>query len=539
MRKKRLIFIALITSLTLVFTACGGVDTEVSDASGGSGAATAPAEKAAAPGSKLSEEPAEAGSEEKTADENESKPSSESSLPQFKVNSENYESKGEHFYGSFERVEITDNDHQVLKEAVKDYFDVTRADYDKLCADYEAEADKAAEEAEKSGEEDPYTPSYSHGIYSKVTRSDNQMFSVCVNVYSFTGGAHGNSFSYGVNFDTETGEVLSARHIGDVTASVKDYVLKTIDESGKEAEEGLFPEYRDTIDTMFSQNMDELAYWFDDARLIVAFQEYDIAPHAAGILEFGVPYHDLTGFNTKYIPKRDFCAVTLNNNGFVDFIDVDGDGTDEKILLENKETDDYYSTFILHKDEDEETLKFEYYYSATPKFVHKGSDDYFFIEAMTDNDWTDTEMLDAKTLKLITEFEGSVRNIDEEKITIATRQNALGTWSGEKDYIYDNKGISTDQDHYRINNNAEGDDRASLTLKTDLKYHTAPGKADTETLKKGAKIYPTTLYKTEAGFETETGQEGFITYESDDENGGIRINGINENDIFDGIMYAG
>ncbi|MCR4589926.1 MAG: DUF3298 and DUF4163 domain-containing protein [Lachnospiraceae bacterium] len=538
---------ALIMSAALMLSGCSagnsadtaGSSTETAgEAAGSTEAAEAPVTKAAP--AEVQSKSAPAAAEKDEAEETADNGSVKGDRPEYRIESESYAAKSEYFYGDFERVYITDDNHPVLKKAVDDYFTASRKDFDKMCKNYEAEEEEVNKEALASDDEFSHVMYYSCGTYCKVKRADSKVFSICIDEYSYTGGAHGTSYSYGVNFDTETGEILAARDIGDVAPTVEEYVLKTIEASGEEAEEGMFPEYKETVHSMLSKGMDEMAWWFDDLRLVTAFQQYDIAPYAAGILEFGVPCTELEGFNEKYLPDGDFAYVPLHDNGFADILDVDSDGKEDTVWIETlHEEDSYNDTFVLHKNDESKALRFEYYYSTSHAYVHSDSGDYLFITATTDNDWRDTEMYDAKTLRLIQEIEGGISNVDEEKLTVSTRQQALGTWGAEKDYSYGPDGITTDQDTYRINNNAAGDNRKSLTLLQDLDYHTEPGKENTETLKKGSKIYPVEIGKNEAGFETESGEKGYISFETDEEEGGIKVNGINENKLFDGIVYAG
>ena len=539
MKRKTFRTLAIVFAAALALSGCGGTTAEEPKEAAASAASDVEntEEESDTVESEETEEAAEETEEEDTSGEETG--SSEGTGPQYTVLDESFDTGTEYSYGDFQRVEIIDDSHPALKEAVADYYDNARKDFEKICERNTEDAVRENEEAKASGEEDPYTAYYSYYVSAEVKRADEKLFSICVSEYSFTGGAHGTSYNYGVNFDTETGEILSEKNIGDVRSSLEDFVIKTIEGSGDDAKEMLFPEYRENVDSILSGDMDDIAYWFDDARMIVAFQQYDIAPYASGILEFGVPYSDLQGFNEKYLPDGDFCHVKLHDNGLVDFLDVDSDGEEDKVWIGSEDMDENgYATFVMHKDEESAKLNFEYYYSAEPVYVHSGDGDYFFITATSDNDWTDSEFYDARTMKLIDEFEGNVSSFAKDTITVSTREQVIGTWGGKKDYSYGPEGLSPKQDYFRINDNAKGDDRTAYTLLKDLSYHKEQGGEDTETLKKGDKIYPTLIYDKEMGFETESGETGFFYYEYSEE-GGYTINGVNENDMFDGIVYAG
>ncbi len=498
------------------------------------------------------EEPAEAedkadqsADEEKTEAEEDASAEEEAGEITYVIKSVTYDTKIDNFGGRTDILEITDNGHDKLKKAVDEWFEKYRSDFEAQCAEFESDAEEAKKMAEEDGGDDDsefYSPQYSLDYSVMVSRADESMFSLALSEYSFMGGAHGGTYVHGVNFDTKTGELIDNTEFDDTADSVKEYILKDIDDSGKEAEDMLFPEYKDTIDSMFSDGMKNGAFWFDGRGMIYAFQQYDIAPYASGILMFDIPYKEMKGFPEKYVSDGSFYTVDIPTNGFTKYIDLDG--KEEKVYLEiDTEEDSYYSTFKLHVgDRQLDFGEDEGYYYCEPMFVHSSEGDFFMFVATSDNDFNRIYMFDAEgDFDKIDDMDGSFRVIRDGEAVIAQRHNSFGTWAGIKDYTYDIKGFHTDETVYRIDNDPRTDGSGTgIKLIKDLKYSETSGDySDTKVLEKGTVIYPISDSGSELGFVTEDGEEGFFEYERDENGGEALIDGVNENDMFESLPYAG
>jgi hypothetical protein len=128
-------------------------------------------------------------------------------------------------------------------------------------------------------EERPFFQYQVHVVYSVKNKGD--ILSLVLSYYQYTGGAHGLTEIVSYNLNPETGEDLSfSRFLLRVKMNleqVKEYIKNEINrESGN-----YFPDALDNI-----RDRNNFNYYLEDDFLIVYFQQYEIAPYAAGNPEF-------------------------------------------------------------------------------------------------------------------------------------------------------------------------------------------------------------------------------------------------------------
>ncbi len=223
---------------------------------------------------------------------------------------------------------------------------------------------------------------YANEVRFSEKRVDDKV--VCFEKYNYTnnGGAHGNTFYSGWNFDVATGKRLM---IGDIAedeetfmASVKDYVLALCESDAYNSR--LFPEYKDYIDYVLQ---DDLWYFGAEGITFIA-NTYELAAYAEGTLRFTVPYNELDGLKAEYAYDGGFQKSYLL--GETAQIDVNGDGTADEIMFDAEETSDYMyvSKLIINGADYSKVLEDNNFYFAYPfeKYVIMDideSDDYVEI----------------------------------------------------------------------------------------------------------------------------------------------------------------
>lgn len=143
----------------------------------------------------------------------------------------------------------------------------------------------------------------------RVQRADSGLICLLYNDYVDLGGAHGTYNYTGYSFDTESGELLTLDMISSDTEGLKsfltDYMVKTAseDENISAAIEGFVPE--DALEESLSALVREGSWYFDGEGMTVFSSLYEISSYAAGIIEFKVPYSELSGIiDSKYIPDE-------------------------------------------------------------------------------------------------------------------------------------------------------------------------------------------------------------------------------------------
>ncbi|MBN1620345.1 DUF3298 and DUF4163 domain-containing protein [candidate division WOR-3 bacterium] len=159
---------------------------------------------------------------------------------------------------------------------------------------YEAFTDTFISQYEQAYEEYPdmFAP-WEFEMKMQVSLNESGVFSLSLNFYEFTGGAHPNSWTQFLNFDLETGKPLRLEEI---------FTRSEIKELNERAEKI----FRETYDIDPETSLDEAGYWFDNDKfslntnflvqkksLVFIFNPYEIAPYVAGPSEVEIPYSQI------------------------------------------------------------------------------------------------------------------------------------------------------------------------------------------------------------------------------------------------------
>lgn len=132
----------------------------------------------------------------------------------------------------------------------------------------------------------PYTLELDCTVYQT-----EHIISVSGIYYSYTGGAHPNTWLLGWNYDLETGEFFSPEVLGEGT-ELQDAVTAEIIRQVQETQVDVLP-----LAELYWEDYEEIiANWpcyavtFSEDGMDVVFSAYELAPYAAGPQEFHLPY---------------------------------------------------------------------------------------------------------------------------------------------------------------------------------------------------------------------------------------------------------
>ena len=124
----------------------------------------------------------------------------------------------------------------------------------------------------------------------ELKKASDGVVSVMLIKYSHLGGAHGGNAYKSVNFDLNSGMRVDLQYVTGVPS----------DEYAPFIKENILNKMKQNPDNYYSVDDDVLDDCFDDSQflvtesgIIVFFQEYDIAPYAAGLQTFEIPYNEL------------------------------------------------------------------------------------------------------------------------------------------------------------------------------------------------------------------------------------------------------
>ncbi|MBE6059254.1 MAG: DUF4163 domain-containing protein [Clostridium sulfidigenes] len=126
---------------------------------------------------------------------------------------------------------------------------------------------------------------YVINVNNNVTYNKNNILSITLNLYSYTGGAHGSSVDETFNFDINTG---NRGVIEDFLGNNRNYnkiILDNVKATINKNPELYFKEAVDKLNVIpYNQK-----FFLTDKDLVIYFDEYEIAPYVAGIPKFYIP----------------------------------------------------------------------------------------------------------------------------------------------------------------------------------------------------------------------------------------------------------
>lgn len=133
----------------------------------------------------------------------------------------------------------------------------------------------------------------------EMVRGDESVISVKETDYYYYGGAHPGTTYRADNFSTQTGNLLLFDDIfsdpGDAHSQITNYILDLM--TSPDYAGSFFDDY---VDLVAGIDMTD-RWYFSESGLVVIFNEYEIAPYAAGPFEFTIPYGELDYLLDEYI----------------------------------------------------------------------------------------------------------------------------------------------------------------------------------------------------------------------------------------------
>ena len=116
------------------------------------------------------------------------------------------------------------------------------------------------------------------------TLLNDNMFSLYTDQYIYAGGAHGSTARSSETWNLKSGERIPLTDFHPDLSIVKKDIISQINEQMKSGDNYFFTNYTELV----KQNFHPENYYLTPDGMIVFFQEYDIAPYAAGIVTFEI-----------------------------------------------------------------------------------------------------------------------------------------------------------------------------------------------------------------------------------------------------------
>lgn len=444
---------------------------------------------------------------------------------------------------------------QVLKKLSEENKNTILTDYENLKSQAEDDL-KAA----KEGGYEVYTP-YSTECSFYVNRADNRVLSLGKSGYDYWGGAHGTGYSTGCNYNARTGEEL---RIQDVVTDVDTFaglIEAKVYESGLTRDDLFLDEEETLKDYILKAAADHTLNWeITNEGVTVWFNPYEISYYAAGMPSGSVSFAGHPEVFSDYYAETARTYVYAIEGLDVSDIDFDGDGKADELSV--WASMDEYGTYEALKVSMKgvETSKDIWAYSYDPYILHTtDGKNYLYVICGSDNDYRMLEVFDLNGSSAV--YVGEVNNCglraqlldassylygeelltDPENFYLESRMEVLSTYSASRKYHVGADGMPVaDEDFYQVDTSTY-EWREALTAKKDVPCvqvaEDGSVTADNAVIPAGTKL---TLYRTDGSSLVDL-KAGDTLYriEVDHSEWPYTINGVEEEEYFDGIMYAG
>jgi hypothetical protein len=123
-----------------------------------------------------------------------------------------------------------------------------------------------------------------------VTYNKNCLLSLYFDQYEYTGGAHGITNRTTDSWDLKRKKRIELADLFPNTPNYSEYIkgniIKQIEDSIASGNNIYFEDYKKLVNEYFNVNN----FYFNDKGIVIFFPQYDIAPYAAGMPTFTIPY---------------------------------------------------------------------------------------------------------------------------------------------------------------------------------------------------------------------------------------------------------
>jgi len=173
---------------------------------------------------------------------------------------------------------------------------------------------------------------YSSDFTFSLRRADRNVISFEAFYSAYSGGAHGNYTSIGINYNTQTGEQIDFENLGEnADAFLADtFAYNRMLADTKPYQNKMYgqPSDEDLKSVLYAEDK----WFFSTDGLVFISDTYALGPYAGGSINFTVPYREvqLMGLREEYRYPGPFTMHL--QDGLPVLWDLNGDGTEETVL---------------------------------------------------------------------------------------------------------------------------------------------------------------------------------------------------------------
>ena len=445
-------------------------------------------------------------------------------------------------------IELLDDDLPELKQAIDKFSSEREAYVTGESFDQTVEMMLGMKEEMTNGEAgEGMAPSFYYTSYEdydvNVVRADTVVTSLLSYDESYSGGAHGSYYYIPVNFDSLTGEEL---HIHDVVSD------SMINELPGILEEKLLEKYdaemffqadtlAETIEESISMNGD-LNFSIGYEGLTFYFQIYELAPYVSGHQTIFLSYADYPGLaDEKYTECSNNFIINLEAMG--DTIPFSEDTL--SAYFTDEDESGYRTKLVIDLNGKEYSEKVKSYPPGSFWVACLDGEKYLIVNKSYGEGYYGQNVysLDNGKPQLVADYPGGFMHsvpTDPLHFPIYEKCHLMSTYTIYRYYYLSRSGEPASTDEYYLVDTTNN--RPYLTVKqsvdAELRDNVDDESYTTTTLSKGVKIYFYAVDPSEwVDFETDDGKH--VRFYLDGEDGkGQTIDGVEIEDIFDGISYG-
>ncbi|NLM74770.1 MAG: DUF3298 and DUF4163 domain-containing protein [Clostridiaceae bacterium] len=141
--------------------------------------------------------------------------------------------------------------------------------------------------------------SYVFNQVFEVTYCKKPFISLYIDVYEFTGGAHGTTTRTSYTWDMKNSRQMELSSLFNKGFNYKYFILEFIEGEARRRKFAGKADYFDNLKNNIAKHFDEKNYYLTKDGIAIFYPLYTISPYASGIQVFVIPY-PLFGRNLKY-----------------------------------------------------------------------------------------------------------------------------------------------------------------------------------------------------------------------------------------------
>lgn len=398
-----------------------------------------------------------------------------------------------------------------------------------------------------------------------VVRADEKVVSLKASFQNYGGGAHEYYGNTGMTYDIVTGEELDLTDVVVDEGRFKTVLVEEMLENCFPHDEESDEEYRrNAIETYLEEHEDlgeddDYSWVLGYEGVTIYFNPYSLFSYADGMQVVNISFAEYPElFDSSYTNTPDRYVTEISMCEPLQ-VDLDGDGKMNSLELIGSpdENGNYTYGHLLISKDDQSTEKEVYFYTADAYLVKAAEGKYaLYVFGSTDNDYRypvicmleeevtmleDGYQMAPAVIPVLTGQEEEVFTeifTNPDSVLMEQRIECLSTYMGLKEYYVSENGLPVSDDPWFT---LEEGRRISLTALQDVEG-TAVDEAGKET---GGAVIKTgdscIIYRTdgESFVDLQLSDGSLVRIFVEKEEWPITINGMNEDEVFDGMIYAG